>query len=52
MSARRIYADTFHSQREANLDSYMGDPILQLCLPRRTPDRFYPGTDRPNRPGK
>lgn len=21
----RIYADTFHSQREANLDSYMGD---------------------------
>ena len=26
----RIYADTFHSQREANLDSYMADLHLSL----------------------
>ena len=35
-------------------DFYISDGVKTVSYThlRRTPDRFYPGTDRPNRPGK
>ena len=44
----RIYAETFHSQREANLDSYMADLHFELRLSGCTASRVHQwagGTD-------
>lgn len=44
---RRIYADTFHSQREANLDSYMGDLYFSSAYQDALRTDFIQGlTDR------
>ena len=52
-SEPKYYDYTFRSGEQMQFFLPMLDDVdLQLCLPRRTPDRFYPGTDRPNRPGK
>ena len=37
----RIYADTFHSQREANLTSYMADINLSTAYKKCLTGRFY-----------
>jgi len=43
----RIYADTFHSQREANLDSYMGDLYFSSAYQDALRTDFIQGlTDR------
>ena len=42
----RVYADTFHSQREANLDSYMADLHLSSAYQDALCAGFINGIDR------